>query len=140
MNSSLTGAPKRSVNDPVVLDASALLALFGCEVGAVRVGEVLPRAHISTVNLSEAVAKLIERGTSEADVDAILLNLRINAAPFDMAQATVAGKLRASTKAAGLSLGDRACLALALQLGATAVTADRAWSKLDIGVTIELLR
>lgn len=128
------------MSDPVVLDASALLALFGREAGADRVGELLPRAHISSVNLSEAVAKLIERGTSEADIDVILLNLRAEIVAFDTAQATAVGKLRASTRAAGLSLGDRACLALALQLGATAVTTDRAWSKVDVGVTIELLR
>lgn len=123
-----------------VLDASALLALLNGEAGANRVAELLPRARIGSVNFSETIAKLIERGVVDFKIEAILHEFDRMIVPFDVVQATVAGKLRATTRAAGLSLGDRACLALALHSGATAVTADRAWNRIELGVTIELLR
>ena len=123
-----------------VLDASALLALLNGEAGANRVAELLPRARIGSVNFSETIAKLIERGVVDFKIEAILHEFDRMVVPFDVVQATVAGKLRATTRAAGLSLGDRACLALALHSGATAVTADRAWSRIELGVTIELVR
>jgi PIN domain nuclease of toxin-antitoxin system len=60
--------------------------------------------------------------------------------PFTFAQARVAGELTAKTKSAGLSLGDRACLALALELGAEVYTTDRAWARVDVGCKVNLLR
>lgn len=128
------------MSDFVVLDSSAILAAINIEPGASRVAELLPRSRLGSVNLAEVVTKLVEGGMSDPEVDELLHGLDLNVIAFDTVQATIAGKLRAATRSAGLSLGDRACLALALQLGATAVTADRAWSKVDVGVTIELLR
>jgi PIN domain nuclease of toxin-antitoxin system len=124
----------------MVLDASALLTVLQGEPGAERVIEVLPDAIISAVNLAEVASKLQERGMPDDRVKANIEALELTVAPFDGRLAIEAGLLRASTRSAGLSLSDRACLALARSLGATAVTTDRAWEALDIGVRIEFVR
>ncbi|MCL4189692.1 MAG: type II toxin-antitoxin system VapC family toxin [Rhodobacteraceae bacterium] len=124
----------------VVLDTSAVLAALWGEPGSTRVDEVIGRACISTVNLAEAVAKLIDRGASDADADAVLAALGVAVIPFDRGQAVAAGLLRRATRGRGLSLADRACLALGLAEGLAVVTADRAWAGLDLGVTVEVIR
>lgn len=128
------------MSDAYVLDASALLAALGGEPGAERVRALLPSARIGSVNLSEVVAKLHERGVPDAVIDEILVDLDLTVVPFDAATARRAGLLRGATRAAGLSLGDRACLALAAERDAVAVTTDRAWGELDLGIAVELLR
>lgn len=124
----------------IVLDASALLAVFNDEAGAERVIERLAVATISAVNLAEVAAKLQERGMPDDRVRANIEALELTIEPFGESQAIEAGLLRAVTRSAGLSLGDRACLAFARQRGVPALTADRAWKKLDLGVLIELVR
>ena len=125
-----------------VLDASALLALLLDEPGAGRVTALLDDAAISAVNLSEVVGQYARRGIAVSEIRRMLSLFSIQVIPFDDALAFDAGLLVPKTKSAGLSLGDRACLALALQLGATALTADRSWSRISraIGVEIELIR
>ncbi|MGE3295661.1 MAG: type II toxin-antitoxin system VapC family toxin [Geminicoccaceae bacterium] len=123
-----------------VLDASALLCLLFREPGAERVEAVLAGALMSAANLAEVVAKLVERGADGAAVVADLAELDLEIVPLDRAQAEAAGLLQAATRSAGLSLGDRCCLALASSLDATAVTRDRAWAKLDRSVAVELVR
>lgn len=124
----------------VVLDASALLAVLRAEPGAERVEPRLEGAGIGAVNLSEVVAKLDEDGVPEPEIRRAIGRLDLDVHAFDAAQAYVAGGLRQKTRARGLSFGDRACLALALRLGATALTADRAWARLDLGIGIEVIR
>ena len=124
----------------IVLDASALLTVFHGEPGAERVIETLPSAVISAVNLAEVATKLQERGMPDDRVRANIAALELTVAPFDARLAIETGLLRASTRSAGLSLGDRACLALARSLGATALTTDRAWAKLELGIPVELAR
>lgn len=130
------------MNDEVILDSSAVLCLLNGETGASRVAAALPRASISAVNLAEVVAKLAEAGGSKAQVSAVLDTLHLAVVPFDEDQASTCGRLRTETKAHGLSLGDRACLALVHRRGAVALTADRAWSALPskLGVRVELIR
>lgn len=123
-----------------VLDASAVLAVINEEPGSNRVEPHLRTAPISAVNLAEVVTKLQERGFDDAAIDEALHLLALDVRPFEPDVAIVAGKLRGATRHAGLSLGDRACLAFAQDLGATALTTDRAWDGLDIGVAIELAR
>ena len=136
-----TAAPKRNVSRAtIVLDASALLVVVNGERGADRVEPLLQGSSVSAVNWSEAIAKLTEAGIPEDVVLARLSELELDVVPFDRDQATLAGLMRAATRAAGLSLGDRACLALASTLRATAVTADRAWAAVDVGVPIEMVR
>lgn len=129
------------MSSPVyVLDASALLAAMLQERGAQHVQDRLVDARIGAVNLSEVVAKLQERGVPDDVVEESLAELNLIIVPFDAEQAVMAGKLRRDTRAAGLSLGDRACLALAVMLGAIAITTDSAWRNLTLPVEIELAR
>lgn len=123
-----------------ILDASALLALLNAEEGADLVQEFLSRSVISTVNLAEVVTRLSILGMPEGEVREALTVLGLEIIPFDEEQAFRAGLLSAYTQHLGLSLGDRACLALALTTRATALTADRVWKDLDIGVEIKLIR
>ena len=124
----------------VVLDASALLAVLRAEPGADRVVSRLERAGIGAVNLSEVVAKLDEDGVPELEIRRAIGRLDLDVQVFDADQAYAAGVLRRKTRALGLSFGDRACLTLAQKLGAIALTADRAWARLDLGVAIEVIR
>jgi ribonuclease VapC len=124
----------------VVLDASALLAVLRAEPGAERVEARLEGACIGAVDLSEVVAKLIEDGVPEAEIQRAIGRLELDVHAFDVQHAYVAGILRKVTRTFGLSFGDRACLALAQSLGALALTADRSWSRLDLGIAIEVIR
>lgn len=123
-----------------VLDASALLALLRGEPGADEVASCLPNAAMSTVNHSEVVAKLAEAGMPREAIESALSALPIRLVDFDVRLSVAAGMLRTTTRALGLSLGDRACLALAAHLGGDAVTADSAWAKLGVGPSIRVIR
>jgi ribonuclease VapC len=124
----------------VVLDASALLALLNEEPGSEAVAQAFPRAAVSAVNLSEVVAKLVEAGMPIEEVRRILEDLDLDVRPFDAEMAYSSGALRAATRTLGLSLGDRACLALGQFLGRPVLTTDRAWESLDLGVTVRPIR
>lgn len=123
-----------------VLDASALLALLNAEKGADLVQGLMPEAVISTVNLAEVVTRLSAAGMPENEIRETLALLGLETIPFDKEQAFRAGLLFPHTQPFGLSLGDRACLALAQTRAATTVTADRTWDDLDLQITIKLIR
>lgn len=126
----------------IVLDASALLASLLGEPGGGRVDAVLDGAAMSTVNLAEVAGQLAKAGADRARLDAVLggLPLRFVAPDEDLAMAV--GLMRPVAERFGLSLGDRMCLALAKRLGATALTADRAWSAAAgaLAVEVEVIR
>ncbi len=124
----------------VVLDSSALLCLLNEEAGAERVADTLPSAVIGAVNLAEVVAKLREKGLSAEETDEVLGGLHLDIRPLTAAQAMAAGHLRPGRPAQALSLGDRACLALAVELGAVALTTDQAWKDVSLGAKVEVLR
>jgi len=123
-----------------VVDASAVLAFLRDEPGGVLVEARLPRSIISSANLAEVASKLTDRGLAESEVRAILGGLSFEIAPVDAALGLRAGLLRSATRAFGLSLGDRMCLALAEREGLPAVTADRAWAETPLGVEIIAIR
>lgn len=124
-----------------VLDSSAVLASFYGEAGADTVDEILRGAVISTVNVAEVISKLVERGMPADMAKSTLIDTGMEIVPFDLNHAEVTGHLRGKTRADGLSLGARACLALAKQINGRAVTADRAWTAVeDLGVDILLIR
>lgn len=125
-----------------VLDASAVLATIFDEPGAERVAAFIPGAEISTVNLAEVLAKLCDLGMPGETIAAIMDGLQLEAVPFDAAHAQESARLRPLTRSAGLSLGDRACLATVNLRGASALSADRAWARVpaEAGVEIELVR
>jgi ribonuclease VapC len=126
---------------PVVLDASALLALLQNEPGAEVVADLLPHGVMSAINLSEVVAKLTDHGMPLEAAREAIDGLPIDVHSFDRDAAFAVGELRRATRRAGLSLGDRACLALAAHLGVAAVTADRAWASLGDGIArVTLIR
>ena len=95
---------------------------------------------VSAVNASEVIARLVDYGTGGEDARNELLNFGLENRPFDTALAVAAGHLRATTREKGLSLGDRACVALAIREQVGIVTADRAWAGLDLDVEVELIR
>jgi PIN domain nuclease of toxin-antitoxin system len=124
----------------VVLDASALLTFLLAEPGGEAVAGRLRNSALSAVNYAETLARSAERGKPLAEAVAAISRLQLRVVPFDAGQAEVAASLRAATRPLGLSLADRACLALALTRGLPALTADRVWAQLDVGVTVECVR
>lgn len=124
-----------------VFDSSALLALIFDETGAAKVEALLAGDDnvVGAANLSEVLAKLVDQGLSDAEVEAVLDGLAIRVEPLSAAQALAAGRLRRQTRALGLSLGDRCCLALAQAHDAVVVTADRPWRQLK-GFRFEFVR
>jgi ribonuclease VapC len=124
-----------------VLDATALIALLSREPGHQKVAEILDRAAVSTVNLAETIHKLVQRGSAPAQAERFLRDLQIRTEEWSEDMAYESAGLAHSSRALGLSLGDRACLTLAKHLGATAVTADRIWRKIPaLGVPILIFR
>jgi len=125
----------------VVLDASALLAILNQEPGAERMTpELLSAAATSTVNLAEVHGKLVGRGLNADEAWEATLSPIREAVAFTSEHARLTGDLAVQTRALGLSLGDRACLALGLALKAPVYTADRSWKKLKVSVRIYVIR
>lgn len=128
-------------SNSVVLDASAVIAVLNQEPGAERLTtNVLAHACCSSVNAAEVQRKLVGRGLDPDhawhDVTAVVRQVFA----FTADQAKNAGSLIAQTRTSGLSLGDRACLALALDLHAPVYTADRSWKNLKLPVSIHVIR
>jgi ribonuclease VapC len=123
-----------------ILDSSAVLAVLNAEPGAEVVAPLLADALISTVNYSEVIAKLVERGGTGAEALAALRSIALVTADFDLGLARRTGTLRTETMRRGLSLGDRACLALAEREMLPAVTADRSWIGAAANINIRLIR
>ena len=123
-----------------VLDASAALAVLNAEPGAKRVADCLVDAVVLAINTVEIGSRLVDAGLASGDAMRAIELLGVPTIAFTEDLARIAIALRAPTRAHGLSLADRACLALAIRDGATALTADRAWAKLDVGCRIELIR
>jgi PIN domain nuclease of toxin-antitoxin system len=123
-----------------VLDASALLAFFGNEPGADKVAAVLTRSCISAVNLAETISKMVEYGKPLDAVAYQLDRLRIPVIPFDAEQAKIVASLWKATRVAGLPLGDRACLSLALKTSLPALTTEREWEKCNLNVQVVKIR
>lgn len=123
-----------------VVDASAVLCVLLGERGADTVAVRIKGAWISSVNLTEVLTRLIDLGSTPDDLDAVVPQLDLIVVPFDAELGRAAADLRRMTRAAGLSLGDRACLALGDRLQATVLTGDRKWSSLDLGIDVEQIR
>lgn len=125
----------------IVLDASAILAVIGGEPGTEKLTPaLLARAVGSAVNLAEVQTKLVSRGwTPEQAWEDATSPVR-EVVAFDEHQARLAGDLAIETRHLGLSLGDRACLALGIALRLPVYTAERAWKKLKLGVRIYVIR
>lgn len=125
---------------PYVIDASVLMALLRREPGWEAAEARAEGAIMSAVNASEALMRSVEKGFTETTVLLLVADRQIAVAPFDADLAVSTARLRPATKRLGLSFADRACIATALRLDATIVTADRAWAGLDLPCAVELIR
>lgn len=123
-----------------VLDASAMLACILSEPGAARVLEAGAGAHASAVNIAEVANRLADRGMDDATIHQIIGGLGVIVSAFGEDDALQAGLWRRITRDKGLSIGDRACLALGKRLNLPVMTADRPWAELDLGVEVVLIR
>lgn len=123
-----------------VLDTSAILAIVNGEAGRELVVPVLLASKMSSVNFAEVITKLIEKGLSLDDARRQAEALIVTVIDFDQDQALQAGFLRKITTRRGLSLGDRACIALAMREKLPVMTADRVWTDLDLPVEVVLIR
>ena len=121
----------------IVLDASAILAFLQREKGADVVEGLLPDAAVSANNLAEVVAKLVDHGVPIDDIEQIIAAFDFSIVDVSKDDAVANGLLRAATRKAGLSLGDRSCIALAQRLALPVLTTDRAWGQLP-GITVEV--
>lgn len=125
----------------VVLDASALMAVINREPGReMLTPQIMSTGAISTVNLAEVHGKLMQRGFSADDAWTAANGAVHEAVAFTAEQAKTAGDLLNQTRALGLSLGDRACLALGIALRTPVYTADRSWKNLRLGIRIHVIR
>lgn len=124
----------------IVLDASALIALFLNEPGADVVKGSLAEGVVSIVNVAEVLSKFVERGQAPESTLADIRTLGISIHPLDEQQSVIAAQLRRITVSKGLSLGDRCCLALATVNKCEVMTAERAWPALPHGVKVTLIR
>jgi ribonuclease VapC len=123
----------------IVLDSSAILAEINGEPGQEVVSRHRQTGVMSTVNFSEVLSKLSEQ-PQFAGIPPVKLLDALVTIPFDRKQAIIAGELRPRTRHLGLSFGDRACLALAMQRNSPVLTADRKWASLNLGIEIKLIR
>jgi ribonuclease VapC len=123
-----------------VLDASAVLAVYFDEPGAEVVRPILVGSLLSSVNYSEVIGKALDKGDAYAVALRKLATMGFAVIAHDMVLARRTGELRPLTRRLGLSVGDRACLALAEREHLPALTADRAWAGLDVGIDIRVIR
>ena len=124
----------------MVLDASALLAFLHDEPGADRVQQAFDGGLVSAVNWAEVVQKALLRRADISGMRREFSEVGLVFRDFSLDQAETAARLWEKTRNQGLSLGDRACLTLAMEQQATVLTADRAWSELDLDIEVRLLR
>jgi ribonuclease VapC len=124
-----------------VLDASALLAVSNGERGADLVMELINTKEcvVSSVNMAEIATRLLDLGLPIKDLERGMAQFGVDVIDFNQAQALACAALRPLTKSAGLSMGDRACLALAQLMQGCAVTADRAWIDVATDIQVDIL-
>lgn len=128
------------MTNKIIFDSSAILALLNMERGHEIVAQNLDRAIVSSVNFSEVITVLARKGLGQERVIKSLKETFLHIEDFDTEQAIVAAKLDEVTRAHGLSLGDRACLALAKSKNLSVLTADKVWKGLELSVKVQLIR
>ena len=120
------------MNDHVVVDTSALLALFQKEKGADQVNLLVGKMIMSTINVAETLSVLQRTQISPSESLPFISDILQSIVNFDLTQARLVAELELKTRSKGLSLGDRACLALGIHLQVPIYTADKIWANLDL--------
>lgn len=123
-----------------VLDASALMVLINEEHGHEKIADYLPESCMSAVNLSEVISILHSTTMPIKEIKRLIQDLVHAVIPFDEIHAYETAELRFLTKDNGLSLGDRACIALGKIKNLSVITADKVWASLNIDAKIILVR
>lgn len=123
-----------------VFDSSALLDIAFGGSGAEEAADYLPNSMVSSVNAAEVISRYIGKGASDDEARRWFEDLGLEVRAFDEGLAALAGLLRRRTRDRAISLGDRACLALAMREGAAVVTADPTWADLDLGLEVIVVR
>jgi PIN domain nuclease of toxin-antitoxin system len=129
-----------SIVRPFIIDSSIVLAVLRNEQGGKRAGELALGAIMSSVNLAEVVTKCVEFEIDPNEAVQFIARRNIDIVEFRFEDGVLAGRLMAVAPKGRLSLGDRACLATAIRLDSTALTADRVWAELDLPCKVELIR
>ena len=124
----------------IALDASALLSFLFSEAGHEQVAAVVDESCLSSVNLAEVISRFVRDGHSAHLVQQQITGSGIEVVPFLAEDAALVAGLLPLTQKLGLSLGDRACLALALRRNVPAITADQVWAKLDLPIEVRVIR
>lgn len=124
----------------VVLDSSAVIALLLNEPGAEKVSCYEGHTAMSAINLAEVCIRMVEIGVAEDKIRQFLSAIRVQVYPFDVEQAYAVSKFRNLARKYGMSLADCACIQLGKQLNLPVVTGDRAWTRVDLGVEVDLIR
>ena len=129
------------MNNKIVLDASAFLALTQQEKGAEVIKPLLKFAVMSIVNIAEALTVLQRSNIELEDAMNLINDIISTIIPFDLEQAVEVARLNQFVKHKGLSLGDHACIAIGIKLSAPIYTADKAWAELELDkANIQLIR
>ena len=129
------------MNNNIVLDASALLALIQEELGSEIIKPLLKFSVMSTVNVAESLTALQRTGISPKEALILITDIIVTIVPFDLEQAGYLAELQSHVQHKGLSLGDRACIALGIKMQVPIYTADRVWAELQLdNANIKLIR
>jgi ribonuclease VapC len=123
-----------------VLDSSAMLAVLQLEPGGDVVADAIENAVMSAVNVSEVVGALSRKGMPVSEAVRAMRIFQLQIEPFDEFAGYAAAALLKPTSPYGLSLGDRACLALGQRLSFPIMTGDKVWAKLDLGIELKMIR
>jgi ribonuclease VapC len=126
--------------ETAVLDSSAVLAVILKEPGSDAVVSFLEGGLLSTVNLAEVHMRLLRQGVASDHAWRLILACACEICFFTAAQARATAELIQITRPYGLCLGDRACLALAIERKATVYTTDKIWKKIPLGIEVEVIR
>jgi len=129
------------MNSKIVFDSSALIALFAKEKGFEVIKQHLKNAIISSVNIAEVYKYCIDvQNLTEDECNDIVNISGVKIIEFDQKQALTTAQIYPKTKKYGLSLGDRACIALAIEKECSVLTCDKIWEKVHIDVEFIMAR
>ena len=124
----------------IALDSSAVLAVALREPGADVVMRAIPQSVLSAANLAEVLIVAERKGGNAETAYRDILDLGLHVVSATHTQARIAAQISGAYPKLNLSLGDKLCLALALDIGAEVLTSDREMTKVGLDLTIRMFR